>query len=133
MTRCELREIACKIIYETYIFETAKIDYDVKNLLKDEMEEEDSFALELINGVKENQKEITILANKYLINWEIDRLSKMDKAILSIAIYELKYTDTPYKVVIDEALNLAHKYSDDSVVKMINATLDGIYKNECEK
>lgn len=132
MKRTELREIAIKILYETYIFEKAKIDYNINLLLKDEMDNPDDFVLELIQGVKNNQKEITALANKYLLNWEIDRLSKVDKAIISIAIYELKYTDTPYKIVIDEALNLSHKYSDENVTKMINAMLDGIYKNECE-
>ena len=133
MTRTELREVACKIIYETYILENAKVDYDINMLLKDVMEEKSDFVLELINGVKTNQKELSLLANKYLVNWEIDRLSKMDKAIISVAIYELKHTDTSYKIVIDEALNLSHMYSDDSVTKMINAMLDGIYKNECEK
>ena len=132
MKRTELREIAIKILYETYIFEKAKIDYNINLLLKDEMDNPDDFVLELIQGVKDNQKEITALANKYLLNWEVDRLSKVDKAIISIAIYELKYTDTPYKIVIDEALNLSHKYSDENVTKMINAMLDGIYKNECE-
>lgn len=133
MTRTELREVACKIIYETYILENAKVDYDINSLVKEEIENTDDFVLELINGVKNNQKELSKLANKYLVNWEIDRLSKMDKAIISVAIYELKYTDTAYKIVIDEALNLSHKYSDDNVTKMINAMLDGIYKNECEQ
>ena len=133
MTRTELREVACKIIYETYILEKARVDYDINYLVKDAIDNLDNFVLELINGVKNNQKELSKLANKYLVNWEIDRLSKMDKAIISVAIYELKYTDTAYKIVIDEALNLSHKYSDDSVTKMINAMLDGIYKNECEK
>lgn len=131
MTRTELREVACKIIYETYILENAKVDYDINSLVKEEIENTDDFVLELINGVKNNQKELSKLANRYLVNWEIDRLSKMDKAIISVAIYELKYTDTAYKIVIDEALNLSHKYSDDNVTKMINAMLDGIYKNEC--
>jgi len=133
MTRTELREVACKIIYETYILENAKVDYDINHLVKDEIEILDDFVLELINGVKSNQKELSNLANKYLVNWEVDRLSKMDKAIISAAIFELKYTDTPYKIVIDEALNLSHKYSDENVTKMMNAMLDGIYKNECEK
>ena len=133
MTRTELREVACKILYETYILENAKVNYDINLLVKDEIEKLDDFVLELINGVKNHQKELSMLANKYLVNWEIDRLSKIDKAIISVAIYELKYTSTSYKIVIDEALNLSHKYSDDNVTKMINAMLDGIYKNECEK
>ena len=70
------------------------------------------------------------MANKYLNDWNIDRLSKVDKAILSIGIYELLYTDTPSVVAINEAVELSKKYSDEKVVKMINAALDKIYHNE---
>ena len=64
--------------------------------------------------------------------WDIDRLSKVDKAILSVGIYELVYTETPSVVAINEAVELAKKYSDEKVVKMINAALDKIYHNEEE-
>ena len=77
-----------------------------------------------------NQDNITKIANKYLKDWTIDRLSKVDKAILSLGIYELLYTDTPSIVAINEAIILAKKYSDDKVVKMINAALDQVYHNE---
>ena len=63
-------------------------------------------------------------------NWSIDRLSRVDKAILSLGIYELVYYSTPNIVAINEAVELAKKYSDDKVIKMINAVLDSIYKNE---
>ena len=130
MTRSELREIAGKILYETYILENAKIKYDIKELIKDEMDMLNDFVYSLVSGVIEKQKDINALANKYLIDWDIDRLSKIDKAILSIGIYELMYTETPPIVAINEAIELSHKYSDDKVVKMINATLDKIYQNE---
>ena len=63
-------------------------------------------------------------------NWNISRLGLTDAAILRVAIYELLYTDTPEKVVINEAIELSKKYSDDKVVKMINGTLDKIYHNK---
>ena len=63
-------------------------------------------------------------------NWTIDRIDKTGAAILRIAVYELKYTDTPEVVVINEAIELAKKYSDDSVRKMINAVLDKIIKEK---
>ena len=130
MTRSELREVACKVLYETYILENAKITFDVKMLIKDEMEILNDFVYTLVDGVIENQKKISELANKYLIDWDIDRLSKVDKAILSIGIYELMYTEIPSIVAINEAIELSHKYSDEKVVKMINATLDKIYQNK---
>ena len=132
-TRSELREIASKVLYETYILDNAKIKYDINNLIKEELEIENDFVNLLVNGVREKQEEIIVLANKYLIDWEISRLSKIDKAILSIGIYELLYTDTPAIVAINEALLLSHKYSDEKVTKMINACLDRIYKEETKE
>ena len=132
-SRSELREIAAKVLYETYILDNAKIEYDIKKLVKEEMEIENEFVNLLVFGVRDSQKEINKLANKYLINWEIDRLSKIDKAILSIGVYELMYTDTPSIVSINEAIELSHKYSDEKVSKMMNACLDGILKNEIKE
>ena len=132
ITRSEAREIACKILYESYILDNAKIDYNIKDLIKEEIEIENDFINLLVNGVIEKQKEINKIANEFLIDWEIDRLSKVDKAILSIGIYELLYTSTPEVVTINEAVELSHKYSDEKVSKMINATLDRIYKQREE-
>jgi len=129
-TRSELREIACNVLYQIYIFNNAKIKYDINELIKEQLEIENEFLNEIIYGVVKNQKDISDLANKYLIDWEIDRLSKVDKAILSIGIYELVYTDTPPIVAINESIELSHKYSDDNVTKMINACLDKIYHKE---
>ena len=131
-TRSELREIACNVLYQIYILESATLEYNINDLIKEQMEIQNDFVYELVNGVITNQKEISSLANKYLVDWEIDRLSKVDKAILSVGIYELKYTETPSIVAINEAIELANKYSDTKVSKMINACLDKIYHEEIE-
>jgi N utilization substance protein B len=131
-TRSELRDIACNVIYQTYIFDKAGIKYDINELIKEKLEVQNDFVLELVSGVLKNQKEISSLANKYLVDWDIDRLSKVDKAILSLAIYELMHTETPKIVAINEAIELSHKYSDTKVTSMINACLDKIYHEEIE-
>ena len=128
--RSELREIAMKVLYQVYIYQNSNTSYDVNELIKDQIEVENEFVDELVNGVIKNQKEISRLANDNLTGWDIDRLSKVDKAILSIGIYELVYTETPSVVAINEAVELAKKYSDEKVVKMINAALDKIYHKE---
>ena len=130
--RSELREIAMKALYQVYIYENSNTTYDIKAIIKDLLEVENDFVNELVNGVLEKQKEISKLANKYLVDWDIERLSKVDKAILSIGIYELKYTDTPSVVSINEAIELSKKYSDEKVTKMMNATLDKIFHSEEE-
>ena len=132
-TRSELREKASKVLYQCYILDNAKIEYNIDDLIKEELEVSNDFLNELVKGVLKNQKEVIKLANDNLIDWEVDRLSKIDKAIISIAIYELVYTDTPSVIVINEAVELSHKYSDEKVTKMINAMLDKIYKSIEEK
>ena len=128
--RSELREIIMKVMYQVYILESTNTKYDVKELIKEQLEVENEFVSDMVNGIIKNQKEISDLANKYLVDWNIERLSKVDKAILSLGIYELKYTETPSVVAINEAVELSKKYSDEKVTKMINATLDKIYHNE---
>ena len=132
-TRSELREIIAHVLYESYILDKANVSYNPTDLIKEELEVENDFVNEIVSGVRDKQEEINKIANTYLVDWEIDRLSKVDKAILSIGIYELLYTKTPPVVAINEALELAHKYSDDKVVKMINGALDGIYKSDLYK
>ncbi len=132
-TRSELRDIIAHVLYEGYILDNAKVKYDMKELIKEELEVENDFVNEMVYGVHEKQEEINKIANEYLIDWEIDRLSKVDKAVLSLGIYELLYTKTPPVVAINEAIELAHKYSDEKVVKMINGTLDRIYKSDLYK
>lgn len=128
--RSELREIIMKVIYQTYIMDKTKLGYDLESLIKEQLEVENEYVNSCINGILENQKEINKLANKYLKDWTIDRLNNVDRAILSLGIYELKYTDIPSVVAINEAIELSKKYSEDAVVKMINAVLDNIYHSE---
>ena len=132
-TRSELREIIVQVLYESYILDTAKINYNIDDLIKEQLEIENDFVKEMVYGVKDKQKELVDIANTYLVDWEIDRLSKVDKAILSLGIYELLFTKTPPIVAINEALELSHKYSDEKVVKMVNGTLDKIYKSPLYK
>ena len=72
------------------------------------------------------------MANDSLQGWPLDRLNKVDQAILLLGIYELIHTDTPSVVCINEAIELSKKYSDEAVTKMINGVLDTIY-HEVEK
>ena len=136
--RTKLREFIIKLIYQIYILEKANVKYDLKLLLVDNIEELDidkdkldnNFILESINGILKYQNEITKLANKYLENWTIDRLSLVDKAILSLGIYELMYTKTPNIICINETIEVSKLYSDENVTNMINACMDKIYKEE---
>jgi len=130
--RSELREIIMKVIYQINILKNSNLEYDINSLIKEQIEVKNDFVEETINGIIKYQSKINELANKYLENWTIDRLNKVDQAILSIGIYELMYTKTPSVVSINEAIELSKKYSDLDVTKMINGVLDNIYHSELE-
>lgn len=128
--RSELREIIMKVIYQVNILEEAKLEYDLSDLIKEQLEVKNEFVNTSVDGIIEHKEEIYKLANKYLTNWTIDRLNKVDQAILALGIYELMYTETPSVVAINEAIELSKLYSDESVTKMINGVLDKVYHEE---
>ncbi|MBR2827893.1 MAG: transcription antitermination factor NusB [Bacilli bacterium] len=128
--RSELREIIIKILYQIQILEEAKISYDINDLIKEQLEMENSFVTDSIKTILEKKSSLTSLANKYLKDWTLDRLNKVDQQIILLGIYELKYTETPSIVAINEAIELSKKYSEESVTKMINGVLDSIYHDE---
>lgn len=130
MNRSELRKKIMTILYQINVYNTNKMSYDVDSIIKEVLEVDNEFVKEIVYGVITYSKDIDELANKYLENWTIDRLGNTDKAILQMGIYELIYTDTPDIVCINEAIELAKLYSDDSVRKMINGVLDKIYHNK---
>ncbi len=130
LTRSELRERIMTIIYQIDFYIKNKIDYDINEVIKENIEIDNEFVKKMVHGVMDHQEEIDSIANDKLSDWTIDRLDAMGEAILRMAIYELKYEDTPDLVVINEAIELSKKYSDDNVRKMINAVLDKIVNDE---
>lgn len=128
--RSELREIIMKVLYQVSIYEETSIEYNVSDLVHELLEVKNDFVNESIDGILANKKKIDDLANKYLKDWTIDRLNKVDKAILELGIYELLYTETPSVVSINEAIELSKKYSEEAVTKMINGVLDKVYHEE---
>lgn len=134
-SRSELRDVIVTVTYQSYIMEVANLKFSIDKLIeeKPDIYKNEEFVIETCKGIYKNQKKISEMANKYLNNWTIDRLSKVDKAILSLGIYELLYTKTPSIVAINEAIELSKKYSDEDVTKMINACLDKIYHEELKE
>lgn len=122
--RSELREKIMTIIYQVSLYKKNKIDFNVEDIIKENLEVDNEFVKDMVYGIVTNFDELTKEANKYLKDWSIDRLDLTGASILRMAIYEIKYMYTPSVVVINEAIELAKKYSDDNVRKMINASLD---------
>lgn len=123
-TRHELREITFKLL-----FQIDNNDLDFNTVL--ELEEDDiknnPYVVNTVKSVIENKDEIDDIISENLKGWTISRLSKMNRQILRIAIYEIKYSDIPYKVSINEAVELSKKYSEkDDSYRFINGVLKSV-------
>ncbi len=130
------REKTMTILYQIFLYNKNKINYTLDEIINELMEEIDiedrkkidiEYLKELVSGVLDNIHDIDSRIEKYLENWNLERLGLTDQAIIRIAVYELLYTDTPDLVCINEAIELSKKYSDEKVSKMINGVLDKIY------
>jgi len=87
------------------------------------------FAQKILDGVLNNLEQIDNIIKKYLIDWDFDRLDKIDKQILRVGVYEIIFTDTPFQIAIDEAVKLAKNFSEEKAKSFINGILDRIAKD----
>ena len=130
MNRSSIREQAFKLLYsleiQKDINEEEQIDlYLESNNIKDE--EAVSYIKDAIFGIDKNKKDIDEkIVQKLKSNWKLERVSKIDLTILRLAIYEIKYKDLPYKVAINEAVELAKKYGEDTSKNFVNGILASI-------
>ena len=132
MTRHEQRYEAMTILYQAFLYKNNNINYNIKDTIHEQLDEDNKFIEMLVNGVMENIEVLDDIANKYLENWDINRLGYTDQAILRMGIYEIIKTDTPDITCIDEAIRLSKEYSDDKVCKMINGVLDKVYHSKAK-
>lgn len=85
---------------------------------------------ELVQKILKKKKKIDKQIEKAAPTWPIDKLNKIDLAVLRLAVYELEHEDTPPKVVIDEAVELAKEYGSESSPSFVNGVLGTIYNYE---
>lgn len=133
MNRSALRENTFKLLYSNEI-QKEMTDEQIELFLQENdiySEENMKHIKECFKGINTNIEEIKELIQKNLKeNWTIDRISKIDRAILKLAIYEMLYAKVPYKVVINEAVELAKKYGEDSSKAFVNGILASIVKEK---
>lgn len=132
MNRSAIRELTFRLIYSMEIQKETNIEEQVdlyieSNNIDDENAKE--YIKDVIFGINSNVKEITELIEKHLkSDWKIDRISKIDLSLLKLAIYEIKYKEIPYKVAINEAIELAKKYGEDNSKNFVNGILASVVK-----
>ncbi|MCO4095536.1 transcription antitermination factor NusB [Macrococcoides canis] len=129
MSRTESREHAIQILFQIEN-EAHEISVEDATRFIVEPPNKDVFADELVSGVTSRQNELDEKISLHLKSWTLDRLNKIDRIILRLSTFELLYTDAPEKVIVNEAVNLAKKFSDDESYKFINGVLSEIIKNK---
>ncbi len=122
MSRIKLRENLMKLVYDYSMTKTRECDFEVLDL-ESLTEEEKTELTDNFNKIIDNYDDIVSTIEKNLINYKLDRICKTDLAILIVAIYELNYLKEPIKVVVNEAVELAKKYSLDNSYKFVNGLL----------
>lgn len=132
MNRTAIREQTFRLIYSLEIQKQENLEeaielYEENNKITDQKAK--AYITDAIFGIQKNKDEIMNQIEKNLkSDWKIERISKINLAILKLAIYELKYTDIPFKVAINEAVELAKKYGEDSSKNFVNGILASVVK-----
>lgn len=133
MNRSEVRELAFKFLYQIEVqkevneeqielfFETNEVtDENAKEYIRD-----------IVCGIQDKKEVITkAISDNLKIDWKIERISKINSSLLKLAIYEISYKQLPYKVVINEVVELAKKYGEDTSHLFINGVLASVVKND---
>ena len=133
MKRSEIRELAFKLIYSIEIQKEENLE-DQINLYIENNEITDENAIEYIKdtifGITKYKDEINkIIENSLTSEWKMNRISKINLSLLKLAIYEIKYKDIPFKVEINEVVELAKAYGEDSSSSFINGALAKFVKD----
>jgi N utilization substance protein B len=124
--RSKARKRALDTIFEA---DLKGISIPVTNTNDETDQEVANYSLDLVKGIKENQTQIDEMISNSLKDWSFDRIPRVDRNILRIAVYELLFQkDVPTNVVISEAVNLAESLSTSESSAFINGTLGTISK-----
>ena len=133
MQRTKMRELAFKLMYEIEIQKEVS-DSLINNFIDSNLitdNEAIEYLKDIVYGIESHKEEIEPLISQNLKeNWTLSRISKINLSLLKIAIYEMLYKDLPYKVAINEVIELAKKYADDSSPIFINGILASVVKQK---
>lgn len=134
MTRTQTRQFTFELLYSLEIQKIAKEELaeQIRLFLQEQEithEKAQNYILDIVEGIYSKEEEILQLISQNLKEkWDISRVSKVNLALLKLAIYEIIFNKLPYKVVVNEVVELAKKYGDDNSANFINGILANIIK-----
>ncbi|KPG87795.1 transcription antitermination factor NusB [Staphylococcus hominis] len=127
MSRKESRKQAFQTLFQLEMKNTDLTIHEAINFIKDDYPDLDfEFIHWLVTGVKDHEQVLDQTIEPKLKDWSIQRLLKTDRIILRMATFELLHSDTPPKVIINEAVELTKQFSDEGHYKFINGVLSNI-------
>ncbi len=132
MSRINARKNAFNLLFQYEFIDAEEIEENKDIFFKENMEINETdkkYILETFDGTIEKIEEIDKIISDYAKGWTVERMSKVDLAILRLAVYEMLFSDeTPQSVAINEAVELAKKYSSDEAPAFINGILGKVSK-----
>ena len=132
MKRTEAREQAFRLLYSLQLIEEKDLEEQLELFFEENnIDDKDAvdYIRDIIIGTNNNNSEIEkAISENIKSDWDITRISKIDLTLLKLGIYELEYSKLPYKVVINEVVELAKKYGDDNSKSFVNGVLASIVK-----
>ena len=132
MNRSAIREKAFKLIYSLEIQKKEDLEEQIQLYLEsNNINDKDAieYIKDAVLGIEKNKQEIISQIERNLkSDWKLERISKIDLSILKLAIYEIKYKEIPYKVAINEAVELAKRYGEDTSRTFVNGVLASVVK-----
>ncbi len=135
MNRSEARELAFEFLYQIEV--QKELDEEQIEIFFENNNVTDNNAIEyikdIVEGIESKKDEINnIISNNLKSDWKIERISKINLSLLKLGIYEIKYKQLPYKVVINEVVELAKKYGEDTSHSFINGILASVVKTDID-
>ena len=128
MSRQLAREIAFKMIFQMDVGKNPleMAEYTMEEALADGgiSKGECKYILTLVSGVSEKKEELDEFMEAYSKGWALDRINHIEKSIIRLALYEIRYMDIPYEVSVNEAVELAKRYGEEDAYSFVNAILD---------
>ena len=133
MQRSAMRELAFKLIYGIEV--QKDLDEDYLNLFFENNDitdkEVQNYLRKIKEGIEEHKSDIDeLIISNIKTNWSLDRISKINLSLIKIAIFEMLYLDLPYKVAINEVIELSKRYSDEGAPMFINGILASVVKEK---
>ncbi|MFD2672771.1 transcription antitermination factor NusB [Marinicrinis sediminis] len=138
MKRRTAREIAVQSLYQLEMNEASSSQEAIQSVLDAEADENEqfhqkvidvAFIQQMIEGVLDKKTNVDQVITQYLTRWKVDRLSRVDKQILRLAVYEMVYAeDVPDKVAVNEAIELSKHFGTEESGKFVNGVLGNMLK-----